>query len=96
MRTIKQLIEQDKKVYILLQSKAIQLRFMSDATREGITFGDGKEATERIVDNIMVLNNDGTICFLGYAGRLKYHYNKNQVVCINYEKYIQGDLDYYI
>ena len=37
MRTIKKLINTEKKVYILLKNKAIQYRFMSDAEREGIT-----------------------------------------------------------
>ncbi len=36
MRTIRELISNEKKVYILLKSKAIQYRFMSDAEREGI------------------------------------------------------------
>lgn len=31
MRTIKELINNEKKVYILLRNKAIQYRFMSDA-----------------------------------------------------------------
>ena len=34
MRTIKKLINTEKKVYILLKNKAIQYRFMSDAERE--------------------------------------------------------------
>ena len=47
MRTIKELINNEKKVYILLKTKAIQYRFMGDAEREGITYGDKATATER-------------------------------------------------
>lgn len=94
MRTIRELVQQEQKVYILLRTKAMQLRFMSDAEREGITYGDGINPTERPVDDIMVLHNDGTICFLGWAGRMKYHYSKASIKSIDYEKYIDGKEDY--
>lgn len=96
MRTIKELISNEKKVYILLNSKAIQFRFMSDAEREGITYGDGIKPTERTVDDIMSLRSDATICFLGWAGRMYYHHNKNNVLRIDYEKYIDGSDNYII
>ena len=76
MRTIKKLINTEKKVYIFLKNRAIQYRFMSDAEREGITYGDNVKPTERKVDDIMALQPNGTICFLGWAGRMCYHYNK--------------------
>ena len=96
MRTIKELIRNEKKVYIYLSSKAIEYRFMSDAEREGITFGDGIKPTDRQVDDIMALHDDGTICFLGWAGRMSYHYNKANIKRIDYEKYVDGKEDYLI
>ena len=96
MRTIRNLIKEEKKVYIYLRDKATEYRFISDAEREGITFGDGVKPTERPIDDIMALHDDGTICFLGWAGRIAYHYNKNAVKRIDYEKYINGDVDYLI
>ena len=96
MRTIRELINQEKKVYILLRTKAMQLRFMSDAEREGITFGDGVKPTERQVDDIMALYDNGTICFLGWAGRMSYHYNKSTIKRIDYEKYVDGKEDYIV
>lgn len=96
MRTIRNLINREKKVYIILQTKEMQYRFMSDAAREGIAFGDGVKTTERDVDDIMVLQADGTLCFLGFAGRMNYHYNKHKAICIDYEKYIDGKTEYFI
>lgn len=96
MRTIKKLISNEKKVYILLRSKAIQYRFMSDAEREGITYCDNIKPTQRQVGDIMALRSDGTICFLGWAGNMCYHYSKNTVIRIDYEKYIDGLDDYII
>lgn len=96
MRRIKELISTEKKVYILLSTKAIQYRFMSDAAREGITYGDGVAATERPVEDIMALKENATICFLGWAGRMCYHYAQNQAIKIDYEKYIDGKDNYII
>jgi len=94
MRTIKKLNNQEKKVYILLKNDAIRYRFMSDATYEGITYGDGVSAIERPVDEIMALQKDGTICFLGWAGHMCYHNAKDQALRIDYERYIKGKENY--
>ena len=96
MRTIKQLINPEKKVYIRLRGKAIRYRFMSDAEREGITYGDKVKPTEREADDIMALLADGTICFLGFVGRMGYHSGANNIIRIDYEKYIDGDPEYII
>mgnify|MGYP003197795856 CR=1 FL=1 len=94
MRKIKDLISQEKKVYIILRTKAVQYRFMSDADYEGITYGDGVAATERPVDDIMSLRPNGTICFLGWAGRMCYYHLKSQAIRVDYEKYIADNEDY--
>ena len=96
MKTIRQLIGKEQKVYIVLRNKAIQYRFMSDAEYEGITFGDKVKATEREADDIMALQPDGTICYLGWAGRMCYHNRKQGVIRVDYEKYISGAKDYVI
>ena len=96
MRTIKELVKNEKKVYIYLRNRAAEYRFMSDAEQEGITYGDGVKPTERPVDDIMALHDDGTICFLGWAGRMAFHYSKDNVKRIDYEKYIEGSSDYLI
>ncbi len=44
----------------------------------------------------MALQPNGTICFLGWAGRMCYHYNKENVLRIDYERYIDGEENYII
>ena len=90
MRTIKELLKYGKKAYIVLPTKAMQYRFMSDADREGITFGDGVKATERIAGDIMALLPDGHICFVGWVGRLCFKQGGDSVVRVDYEKFIDG------
>ena len=95
MRTIKQLISKEKKVYIVLHTKAMQYRFMSDADREGITFGDGVSATDRMSSDIMALLPDGHICFVGWIGRICFKQGGDSVLRVDYEKYINNELDYF-
>ena len=96
MRTIKELVGKEEKVYIVLKDKATQLRFQSEAEKEGITFGDGAKPTDRPVDDIMALKADSTICFLGWAGRMCYHNRKHNILRVDYERYISGHSDYVV
>ena len=96
MRTVRQLINKDKKVYILLKNRAVQYRFMSDAEREGITYSNNVKPTQIPAEDIMALHSDGTICFLGWAGHMCYHYSGKAAIRIDYEKYIDGKEDYII
>lgn len=96
MRTIKQLIRKDKKVYIYLRNEAVRLRFSHDADDEGITFDDGEKATERAVDDVMALLPGGTICFLGFVGRICCGSGSADAIRIDYEKYANGEENYSI
>lgn len=96
MRTMRALLQHKKKVYIVLRTKAIQYRFMSDANREGITFSDGVKATDRMASDIMALLPDGHICFVGWVGRLCFKQGGDTVLRVDYEKFIDGSKDYEI
>ena len=60
---------------------------MADAEKEGITFADGVLPTQRKADDIMALQKDGTICYLGWAGRMCFHSMQKNVVRIDYKEY---------
>ncbi len=96
MRTIRELIGKEEKVYILLRNKPIRYRFMADAAMEGIAYGDGTPATDREVEDIMALTPDGTICFPGWAGHMCYRLRKEHTLRIDYERYISSAEDYII
>ena len=89
MRNIKDLINNEKKVYILLKNEDIAKRFMADAETEGITFGDGVKPSYRKPDDIMALLPDGTLCYVGFIGRM-YHKSEH-CVCVDYDKYLKGE-----
>ncbi|MGN1458535.1 MAG: hypothetical protein ACI4XP_11400 [Acutalibacteraceae bacterium] len=96
MRTIRNLINNEKKVYIYLPNDTIRHQFMNDAQQEGITFADNVKPTERLASEIMALKADGTICFVGFVGRMCFHSNADNAVRIDYEQYINGADDYII
>lgn len=96
MRTIKELVGKEEKIYIVFKDKATQFRFQSDAEKEGITFGDGAKPTNRPIDDIMALKADNTICFLGWAGRMCYHNRRERILRVDYAKYVDGESDYVI
>lgn len=89
MRKIKDLINLNKKVYIILNNNEIREKFMRDAETEGITFGDGVRPTKRKAEEIMSLQPNGTICYVGWAGRLCFKSMQENIIRIDYEEYIQ-------
>ena len=86
--SINNLIDSKRTVYIRLRDRATRYRFMSDAEREGITYTDGKKPTEQEAEEIMALHPDGTISFLGWAGRILYHNIKDTAPRVDYGEYI--------
>ena len=95
MRTITELAKEGKKIYFYLANEKIGQEFLADAEKEGYTFGDGVKPTERSWDDIMALTEEQELCYLGWAGRVRFHYNSTGVIKVDYKRYKRGDL-YYI
>ena len=87
MQKIKDLINEEKHVYILLENEEIAQRFMADSESEGITFSDGIKATKKEHNDIIALLPNGTICYVGFVGKMCRH--SSQCICIDYEEYIK-------
>lgn len=101
MRTIKNLVEQnnDKKVYVYLANDEIGNKFMQQAESEGIAFNDGVKPTERNYAEIMAVNNDFTINFVGSVGRMAFgsgteSIGDKKLLRVDFEKYIKGEKDF--
>lgn len=91
MPKIRDLISPDKKVYIILNHEEIRKRFMADAEKEGIAFSDGVLPTQRKAEDVMALQKNGTICYLGWAGRICFKSMQENVLRIDYEEYIKPE-----
>ena len=98
-RLISDLLRPDIKVYVYCSDEKTQKQFMADAESEGFIFGDGLKPSERDGDDIMAVNNDKTICYVGFTGRLAFHQaftvSGKALVKVDYKKYIEGSTYYF-
>lgn len=95
MRTIKQFINSENKVYFFMRNSDVCKQFYQNAEAEGITFG-GAKPTKKGTTDIIALLEDGEICYVGWAGRMCYHNCTEGVLRIDYEKYLTDKFDYII
>ena len=98
MRTIKNLSKLNGRVYVYLANAEIGHRFLQQAEAEGFTFTDGVKPTEHGYEEIMAINHDGTLNFVGTNGRIAYgsgvrHVGDKQLIRIDFEKYLSGKLN---
>ena len=98
-RTIKNLAEMDGRVYLYFSSKETKRRFMRQAANEGVTFQDGVCVMARPNDNIMALNHDMTVNFIGFAGNMAFRHPEavvgdERLIRVDFQKYMDGENEY--
>lgn len=67
---IRKLAAQDGRVYVFVADEATGSQFLEQAEQEGFTFGDGVKPTQRHWSDLMAVNRDGTINYVGTNGRI--------------------------
>ena len=100
MRTIRYLSKLTGRVYVYLANAEAGIRFLQQAEAEGYTYPDGVKPTERGYSEIMAINHDRTINFVGTNGRTAFQsgakaVGSEQMIRVDYEKYLSGADDYY-
>ena len=98
-RTITALASQKGRAYIYLANDEIGNWFMQQAETEGFTFGDGVKPTARGYAEIMAVNHNITINFVGANGRIAFGSGIKKIgdenfIRVDFEKYIAGEEDY--
>lgn len=71
-KTIKQLSQLDGKVYVHFNTDDLCQNFLAQAEQEGFTFSDGVKPTERHTSDIIAVNRDYTINYVGSVGHIAY------------------------
>lgn len=66
------LVTYSGKIYVYLDNADIAKQFLQDAENEGFTFCDGIKPTARTPANIMAINRDCTINYVGTVGRIAF------------------------
>lgn len=58
------------RIYVYLANEDICKRFLQDAENEGFTFADGTKPTQKHTSDVIALNPDLTINYVGFVGHL--------------------------
>ncbi len=95
-RTVRELSRLQGRVYVFLKDDLTGERFLRAAEAEGFTFGDGVRPTERHYSQVMAVNADGTLCFVGGAGMTAFGAKAAQVgdcplVRVDFDRYLSGE-----
>ena len=90
----KHLSQMDGRVYVFFKTEALCQQFLSQAEQEGFTFQDGAKPTERHTSDIIAVNNDFTINYVGSVGHVAFGSNVKRIgeenlIRIDYEDYIR-------
>ena len=98
-RTITELSKMNGRVYVYLANVAIGEKFLQQAEDEGFTFADGAKPTERCYAEIMAVNGDLTINFVGTNGRIAFGggaatVGGKKLIRIDFKKYVAGVKNY--
>ena len=100
-RTIKNISEMEGRAYVHLANDEIGNKFMQMAEDEGFTFGDGVKPTERQYAEVMAVNHNVTINYVGASGRMAFGSGAKTIgdevlIRIDFEKNVNGDSDFYV
>lgn len=98
-RTITELSKMNGRIYVYLANVAIGEKFLQQAEDEGFTFADGAKPTERCYAEIMAVNGNKTINFVGANGRIAFGSGAKtvggeQLIRVDFEKYAAGAENY--
>lgn len=97
-RTLRELCALDARVYVYLADSETCRRFAQQAEREGFTFCDGVKPSARPCADIMALNRDGTLNFVGFVGHVAFGaagtVGSKPLVRVDYQKYRSGAADF--
>ena len=90
-KTIRELSKTNGRVYVYLRTPELGERFLRQAEQEGFTFGDGEKPTARQYAEVMAVNRDITINYVGTNGRIAYgggavKIGSEPLIRIDYEK----------
>ena len=77
MKTIKSLINPDKKVYVKMNSLAEKEEFL---------FGDGAKPTEKHPSDLIAVLPDKTLCYVGTYGKIASQSGAENIIVYDCEK----------
>lgn len=87
--------KENYRVYVKFDDAETKKKFVANATAEGFTYGDGVPINEREPDDIMAINADKTINFVGTNGHMAFDANEKVnglcLIRVDYKRFIAGE-----
>lgn len=77
--TIRQLSQMNGRVYVYFKTESLCRQFLIQAEQEGFTFQDGVKPTERHISNVIAVNKDYTINYVGTIGHIAFGSNIKRI-----------------
>ena len=98
-RSITSLGQTVGKVYVYLPDVDLGNLFLRKAEAEGFTFADGAKPTQRPYSQVMAVNSNNTINYVGSNGMIAFGTNadrigKRNLIRVDFRKYMCGSEDY--
>lgn len=72
IKTIMELSQLNGRVYVYLSTGKLAEQFMRQAAAEGFTFADGVKPTDRTATEVMAVNPNHTINYIGIMGHIAF------------------------
>lgn len=93
MKTIKELANQNGRVYVRFSNEQLCADFLRQAEAEGFTFIDGASPTQKTPTDMLAVNRNLTLNYVGANGRIAYgsgaaKINGEPMIRIEWEDYI--------
>ena len=86
MKTIKSLINPDKKVYVKMNGADNCKRFFSLAEKEEFLFGDGAKPIAKHHSDLIAVLPDKKLCYVGTYGRIAAQSSVENIIVYDCEK----------
>lgn len=91
MKTITEISQLDGRVYVHLATQELALQFLRQAEEEGFTFRDGAKPTTRGATEVMAVNPDHTLNYIGFAGHVAFRSNIDTITGMKLLRFRYGN-----
>lgn len=95
MRTLKSLIEKNKKVWFYCGTEDLQKEFLEMAEEEGFETMRGEDPTSLSLQRLYGINSEGTIGYISnFIWYLSFHKGNKDILRIDYDSFLSGKEDF--
>ena len=95
MRTLKSLIEKNKKVWFYCETEDLQKEFLEQAEKEGFVTMRSENPTSLSLQRLYGINNEGTMGYISnFIWYLSFQTGNKDILRIDYDSFLSGKEDF--